>query len=101
MSRSLFAVLHSRFGPPVDPRERRLFLRTTLGVGAGLLLSASGVSAAPQLRTQVTQRGDFILIGNTLGQECAAGTPLPIVGAVGNCGLSTSDTSADVSWRSD
>ncbi|HZF54313.1 MAG TPA: DUF3344 domain-containing protein [Polyangiaceae bacterium] len=69
--------------------------------GAALLLSASGVSAAPLLRTQVTQRGDFILIGNTLGQECAAGTPLPIVGSVGNCGLSTADTSADVSWRSD
>ncbi len=69
--------------------------------GAALLLSASGASAAPLLRTQVTQRGDFILIGNTLGQECATGTPLPIVGTVGNCGLSTADTSADVSWRSD
>jgi uncharacterized repeat protein (TIGR01451 family)/MYXO-CTERM domain-containing protein len=69
--------------------------------GAALLLQASHASAAPLLRTQVTQRGDFILIGNTLGQECAAGTPAPVVGMVGNCGLSTSDTSADVSWRSD
>ncbi|MFM9958560.1 MAG: flavin monoamine oxidase family protein [Phycisphaerales bacterium] len=39
MSRSFFAVLHARYGPRPDPRERRLFLRATLGVGAGLLLS--------------------------------------------------------------
>ncbi|MCK6593393.1 MAG: hypothetical protein L6Q76_38030, partial [Polyangiaceae bacterium] len=69
--------------------------------GAALLLSTGSGSAAPLLRTQVTQRGDFILIGNTLGQECAPGTPAPLVGSVGNCGLSTADTSADVSWRSD
>lgn len=39
MSRSLFAVLHARYGPRVDPRERREFLRATLGIGAGLLVS--------------------------------------------------------------
>jgi monoamine oxidase len=47
MSRSLFAVLHARYGPRVDPAERRAFLRATLGVGAGLLLSGvPGIGAA-------------------------------------------------------
>lgn len=57
--------------------------------------------AAPQLRVQVDQRGDFILIGNTLGHECATGTPAPVVGAVGNCGTNTADSAPDIFWRSD
>ncbi len=28
--------------------------------------------AAPVLRTQVNQRGDFVMFGNTLGWDCAA-----------------------------
>ncbi|MFN0131213.1 MAG: flavin monoamine oxidase family protein [Phycisphaerales bacterium] len=39
MSRSFFARLHSRFGPPVDLAERRRFLKATLATSAGLLLS--------------------------------------------------------------
>lgn len=47
MSRSLFAVLHARYGPRVDPAERRAFLRASLGIGAGLLLSGvPGIGAA-------------------------------------------------------
>lgn len=39
MSRSLFAVLHARYGPRVDPQQRRDFLRASLALGAGLLVS--------------------------------------------------------------
>src|SRR5690606_8332287 len=46
MSRSLFARLAARHGPPVDARARREFLRATLAASAGLLLSGvPGASA--------------------------------------------------------
>ncbi len=71
-------------------------------VGASLIGAAAGTaSAAPSLRAQVAQRGDFILIGNTLAHDCAPGAPAPVVGAVGACGTNTADTAPDVFWRSD
>jgi hypothetical protein len=71
-----------------------------LALLVGLSLSAPA-RAAPSLRVQVNQHGDFALIGNTFGQECAAGTPAPVVGTVGACGVNTSDSSPDVFWRAD
>ncbi|MFN8456015.1 MAG: choice-of-anchor D domain-containing protein [Anaerolineae bacterium] len=59
------------------------------------------VHAAPGLRVQVDQRGDFVLIGNTFGHECATNTPAPVVGAVGNCGFNAADSAPDIFWRSD
>ncbi len=63
------------------------------------------VNAAPSQRVQTTQKGDFVLIGNTLGFECAPGTPTPLVGsgASAACSASTNgvDTAPDVFWRSD
>ncbi len=70
--------------------------------GSCLLLTAGAALAAPQLRVQVDQRGDFALIGNTLAQECSAGAPAPVVGSLGSCGTAgTNDTAPDVFWRSD
>jgi uncharacterized repeat protein (TIGR01451 family) len=73
---------------------------TLLGVS-----SSSPAAAEQKLRVQVDQRGDFALIGNTLGWDCGAGAAAPIVGQANtnNCGgvLSTGDTSADLFWRSD
>src|SRR5262249_6924858 len=37
---------------------------------------------------------------NTLGQDCGAGVPNPVVGTVGNCGNQTADNAPDVFWRS-
>ncbi len=72
------------------------------GITAALLVSAAGTaSGAPTLRKQVTQRGDFVLIGNTLAHDCAAGVPGPVVGNVGACGNQTADTSPDIFWRAD
>lgn len=77
-------------------------------VGAVCSIAAASVSApsgaAPTLRHQVDQQGDFVLLGNTLGHECAGGTPAvpaPVVGTVGACGSSTGDSSPDVFWRSE
>jgi len=61
-------------------------------------------TAAPALRVTVDQRGDFTLIGNTLGWDCGPGVPAPVVGSVpannGQCGGSVGDSSPDVFWRS-
>lgn len=61
-------------------------------------------AAAPTLRVQVDQRGDFVVIGNTLGWDCGANPPAPVVGTVpggGACGSSVNDSAPDVHWRSD
>jgi uncharacterized repeat protein (TIGR01451 family)/MYXO-CTERM domain-containing protein len=81
-------------------------LRTTVSALAfgALSLAATSALAAPTLRAQVNQRGDILLIGNTLGFECLAGTPAPIVGTVGSCGMNPgtfTDTSPDIFWRAD
>jgi uncharacterized repeat protein (TIGR01451 family)/MYXO-CTERM domain-containing protein len=73
---------------------------------AAMLASASVAQAAPALRVQVNQRGDFLLIGNTLGYDCAPGTPLPVVGtlALDACVQSATninDSSPDVYWSAD
>ncbi|PZR18593.1 MAG: hypothetical protein DI536_01550 [Archangium gephyra] len=57
--------------------------------------------AAQTLRVSVDQHGDFVMIGNTLGQECASGTPAPIIGTVSACGSNTADSAPDLFWRSD
>src|SRR5687768_5868864 len=62
---------------------------------------AQPAGAVPVLRRQVDQRGDFVWIGNTIAQDCAAGARLPVVGTIGNCGNQTDDTAADVFCRSD
>jgi len=59
----------------------------------------AGPARAVTLRYQANQAGDFVLLGNTLGQDCGSQTPAPVFGTVGNCGNQTSDTSPDVFWR--
>jgi uncharacterized repeat protein (TIGR01451 family) len=81
--------------------------RCITGLCAGLLLLAGGTAnAAPALRVQVDQKGDFVLLGNTLGQECATGTPLPVVPPAfdfASCGTAATlvDSAPDVFWRAD
>ena len=70
---------------------------------------AGRAHADQTLRVQVDQRGDFALIGNTLGWDCGADTPAPTVGSVPTvdlndplaCGLNAVDSSSDVFWRAD
>jgi uncharacterized repeat protein (TIGR01451 family) len=53
------------------------------------------------LRVQVEQKGDFALIGNTLGYECT-NPVMPVVGTVSCAGSSNNgDSAPDVFWRSD
>ncbi|WP_368670353.1 Ig-like domain-containing protein [Myxococcus sp. AM011] len=64
-----------------------------------LLLVASGSAmAAPVLRHTANQRGDLLMVGNTLAHDCASGVPTPLVGTVGACGSNTSDDAVDVFW---
>lgn len=68
--------------------------------------AASGAFAAPALRKQVDQKGDFVMFGNTTGFECAnnANVPAPVLGTV-DCpngqGNAITDTAPDVFWRAD
>jgi uncharacterized repeat protein (TIGR01451 family) len=67
-----------------------------------LLVFATPASAAdPAVRKATPQRGGFVVIGNTLAQDCGAGVPAPLVGAVGSCGTNTADSAPDVFWSSD
>ncbi|HVK69985.1 MAG TPA: DUF3344 domain-containing protein, partial [Polyangium sp.] len=77
--------------------------RTALGSIVATLVCVTAGTASAELtqRVQVTQRGDFVLIGNTLAQDCGASVPAPVVGTIGMCGANTSDSAPDVYWRSD
>lgn len=73
-----------------------------------VLLTTRSAVAEQKLRVQVDQRGDFVLIGNTLGWDCGAGAAAPVVGTADNsiasffsCGLLSTDTSPDLFWRAD
>ncbi len=53
-------------------------------------------------RAEVTQQGDFALIGNTLAQDCSASVPPPVNGSLdcANAG-NTADLTPDVFWRAE
>lgn len=80
------------------------FLPRLLALG---VVSAAGVvagtaSAAPVKRFGVDQKGDFHIVGNTLGHDCRGGVPAPLTGSVvGACGSNTGDSAPDVFWRSE
>jgi uncharacterized repeat protein (TIGR01451 family) len=65
---------------------------------------ASPAHADPMLRKQVDQRGDFVLIGNTLAFECSTigdpAVPRPVVGTIGDC-PDANQTAPDVYFRAD
>lgn len=67
-----------------------------------LLTAATGSASALGKKYEVIQQGDFALIGNTLGHDCGAGKPLPLVG-VPNCTSAGElpDQSPDIFWRSE
>ena len=73
------------------------------GPFASLLLAATA-SAQTVPRVQVSQNGDFLLVGNTLGQNCTVEPDTIVVGSadltLAGCGKD-SDSGADLFWRSD
>src|SRR4051794_6946421 len=93
----------------MNKHKQSCVLGSALFTACSLLLLAVQPAAAEQkLRVQVDQRGDFLLIGNTLGWDCGSGAAVPIVGEVDtsilsffNCGLNSGDTSPDLFWRAD
>ncbi len=72
-----------------------------------LLSVGSAAQAAPALRLQANQHGDFLLIGNTLGYDCDTGTPAPVVGTIAANACSSQstadqdDSSPDLYWSAD
>jgi uncharacterized repeat protein (TIGR01451 family)/MYXO-CTERM domain-containing protein len=80
----------------------RAIPRSVRGAAAvTVLLTAMGAQAAPVQRHTVDQKGDFVVLGNTLGHDCATtnALPTPVVGMVGACGANVNDTSPDVFWQ--
>ncbi len=75
-----------------------LLLCSFIGV---VFLCAATVQAAPALRHQVQQHGDFLMIGNTLGYDCDATVTLDASDTVGNCNnpKADDDTGIDVFWE--
>src|SRR5450432_1299972 len=71
-------------------------------VSSSALLAASSAMAAPVLRKQVDQHGDFALIGNAGGYDCStdAAAPAPVVGTRTCPAAGTLDSSPDIFWRS-
>src|SRR5438105_635759 len=86
--------------PSLSRRARLVRAAATLAAGLFVLAGADAARAAA-LRYQINQKGDFVLLGNTLGQNCGPGVPAPVVGNVGACGSNTADTAPDIFWRSD
>jgi hypothetical protein len=74
---------------------------TALAALAALLTQANPATALTK-RVEVTQQGDFLLIGNTLAQDCGGSVPAPIVGAA-TCSMAgdLNDLSPDLWWRSE
>ena len=66
---------------------------------AGAFLPATA-AADPSLRTQMDLHGNFVVFGATLAQDCASGTPAPVVGTIGNCPDSNL-AAPDIYWRAD
>ncbi|WP_437590194.1 DUF3344 domain-containing protein [Sorangium sp. So ce1000] len=78
--------------------------RWIIGGLVGLAWVGQGGAAHAQQRpprVHVDQRGDFLLIGNTLGHECGSDIDAPVVGDIGPCGNNTGDSAPDTFWRSD
>ena len=76
----------------------RNLIRLALGVLPALLWTVvpNLASAAPQKIAEFNEKGNFLLIGNTVGFDCRPAVPAPVVGTVGACGMNTDDTASDV-----
>ncbi|AUX19704.1 uncharacterized protein SOCEGT47_001560 [Sorangium cellulosum] len=85
--------------------KRRLIIGGLVGL-AWVGGPGGAAHAAPVMHVEVSQRGDFLLIGNTLGYECG-GDLEPATPVVGNadpeqCGSTgLGDSAPDVYWRAD
>jgi monoamine oxidase len=100
MSRSLFAHLHSRYGPKVDGVTRREMLAATLAASAGLLISRTpGMAALSRMRVSLAAKRVVVIGGGFSGLACAhellaAGYDVTVLEARGRVGgrvLSFSD----------
>lgn len=69
-------------------------------VAVAALSVSAGANAELFKRTQVEQRGDFLLIGNTMGFDCYHQLPTP-PSSTFTCPTLIDDEAPDIFWRSD
>ncbi len=78
---------------------------TAAGLFVSSTLLASAANAAPALRTQVNQHGDFVLFGNSSAHECNSAQVTPLSGVPTCPGSSgqpaNADSAPDIFWRAD
>lgn len=89
--------------PPGPGRATSLAMRSLVRPAATLiaLLVPVAAQAAPSLRKSISQRGDAIIIGNTVARDCGPGVPAPLGGVLGACGANTDDSAPDVFFQLD
>lgn len=75
---------------------------TTAAILLALSAGIGTADAAPKQRLQIEQKGDFLLVGNTIGYECGNDPVTPVVGNP-NCllSLNNGDTAPDIFWQAD
>jgi large repetitive protein len=98
------ASANQTMGPLATP-WRNNFMKTNRIVTLAVSLLAAVSFADPVLRRTFDQRGDIIVVGNTLAHDCngtenAQGTPGIVVGNTAACRNPTDD-GVDVIWQSD
>lgn len=82
-------------------------MRSALGAAALVSCLLAGLwhgdAEAQTRRVSLNLRGDMMMFGNTMAQDCRAAIPGPIVGTFNRamCGMNIDDTSVDMHWRSD
>ena len=82
-------------------RSYRLVLLFAVAVASfASALAPTAVLAAPKLREQRDLKGNFVLFGATLAQECASGLPAPVAGLIGAC-PDNNVAAPDIYWRAD
>ena len=69
-------------------------------LAAASWLVPAPAAAAPALREQMDLRGNFVLFGATLAQECGPGLPAPVAGLIEEC-PDNNFAAPDIYWRAD
>lgn len=100
--------MNTTYQKRTQQRPRTTYSLVATTVISGLLglfpIGEREASAAPTRRFQTDDRGNIVVIGNTVGQDCRAGVPSPVVGNVSllTCGITgLGDSGIDAYWRSD
>lgn len=70
--------------------------------GSLLITAQAAPASALTKRVDIVQQGDFVLLGNTLAQDCGPNVPPPVAGTA-TCSMAgdLNDLSPDIWWKAD